>query len=108
MEMFTKKAVFPGEGSELSQLDKIYNTLGTPTRAEWPDIVEMPWFQLMRPAERKKRVFEDHYRDILTPAALDMITQVFRYDPSKRPSADEVLHHPFFVSEEPAPQQAIE
>lgn len=108
MEMFTKKAVFPGEGSELSQLDKIYNTLGTPKKAEWPDVVEMPWFQLMRPTERKTRVFEEHYRDALTPAALDMITQVFQYDPAKRPSADELLKHPFFVSEEPAPQQAIE
>lgn len=108
MEMFTKKAVFPGEGSELSQLDKIYNCLGTPTRTEWPDLVEMPWFQLMRPTERKKRVFEEHYRDILTPAALDMITQIFQYDPDKRPSADELLQHPFFVSEEPAPQQAVE
>ncbi|KAJ6107532.1 hypothetical protein N7523_008855 [Penicillium sp. IBT 18751x] len=108
MEMFTKKAVFPGEGGELSQLDKLYNCLGTPTRAEWPDLVEMPWFQLMRPAERKKRVFEDLYRDVLSPAAMDMIAQVFQYDPAKRPSAEAVLQHPYFLSEEPVPQQAIE
>ncbi|KAJ5495294.1 CTD kinase subunit alpha [Penicillium diatomitis] len=108
MEMFTKKAVFPGEGSELSQLDKIYQCLGTPTRAEWPDLVEMPWFQLMRPTERKKRVFEDLYRETLTPAALEMVTSVFQYDPSKRPTADEVLQHPFFTCESPSPQQAIE
>jgi len=108
MEMFTKKAVFPGEGGELSQLDKLYNCLGTPTRAEWPEFVDMPWFQLMRPAERKKRVFEDIYRDVLTPAAMDMIAQVFQYDPAKRPSAEAVLQHPYFVSEEPVPQQAVE
>lgn len=108
MEMFTKKAVFPGEGGELSQLDKLYNSLGTPTRADWPDLVEMPWFQLMRPAERKKRVFEDTYKDVLTPAAMDMIAQVFQYDPAKRPSAEAVLQHPYFLSEEPAPQQAVE
>ncbi|KAJ5104674.1 Protein kinase [Penicillium alfredii] len=108
MEMFTKKAVFPGEGGELSQLDKLYNSLGTPTRSEWPDLVEMPWFHLMRPTERKKRVFEDQYRDLLTPAALDLISQVFHYDPAKRPSAEDVLQHPYFVSEEPAPQAATE
>ncbi|CBF74071.1 protein stk47 [Aspergillus nidulans FGSC A4] len=108
VEMFTKKAVFPGEGGEISQLDKLYNTLGTPTRAEWPNIVEMPWFELMRPTERRKRIFEDIYRDILSPAALDMVSQVFRYDPAKRPSAEDVLAHPYFHSEEPSPQQPIE
>ncbi|KAL5047349.1 hypothetical protein BDW71DRAFT_41863 [Aspergillus fruticulosus] len=108
VEMFTKKAVFPGEGGEISQLDKLYNTLGTPTRAEWPNIVEMPWFELMRPTERRKRIFEDVYRDILSPAALDMISQIFRYDPANRPSAEDVLAHPYFHSEEPSPQQPIE
>ncbi|OJJ48944.1 hypothetical protein ASPZODRAFT_61127 [Penicilliopsis zonata CBS 506.65] len=108
IELFTKKAVFPGEGGEISQLDKLYNCLGTPTRAEWPDIVEMPWFELMRPTERKKRIFEDLYRSILSPAALDMVSQILSYDPAKRPSAEQVLQHPYFVSEEPSPQQAIE
>jgi CTD kinase subunit alpha len=108
MEMFTKKAVFPGEGSELSQVDKLYNLLGTPTRAEWQDVVEMPWFQLMRPTERKKRIFEETFQEVLTPAALHLISQVFQYDPAKRPSAEEVLKHPYFVSEEPAPQPPIE
>ncbi|KAJ5562970.1 hypothetical protein N7461_001731 [Penicillium sp. DV-2018c] len=108
MEMFTKKAVFPGEGGELSQMDKLYNALGTPTKTEWPDLVEMPWFHLMRPMERKKRVFEDMYRDVLTPGAMDLISSIFRYDPSQRPSAEDVLKHSYFVSEEPAPQPPIE
>ncbi|KAJ6185461.1 hypothetical protein N7519_006762 [Penicillium mononematosum] len=108
MEMFTKKAVFPGEGGELSQMDKIYNALGTPTKTEWPDLVEMPWFHLMRPTERRKRVFEDVYRDVLTTGAMDLISSIFRYDPSQRPSAEDVLKHPYFVSEEPAPHPPIE
>ncbi|KAJ5759751.1 hypothetical protein N7520_006907 [Penicillium odoratum] len=108
MEMFTKKAVFPGDGGEISQLDKIYNCLGTPTLAEWTDFVEMPWFQMMRPQERKKRAFEDMYREMLTPAAMDLISSVFQYDPAKRPTAEQVLQHPYFLAEEPAPQQAIE
>lgn len=108
IEMFSKKAVFPGDGGEISQLDKLYNILGTPTSADWPGIIDMPWFELMRPTERKKRVFEDIYRDILSPAALDLVAQMFRYDPAKRPAAEEVLAHPYFVSEEPGPQQATE
>lgn len=108
MEMFTKKAVFPGEGGEISQLEKLFNALGTPTRADWADFVEMPWFQLMRPAERKKRVFEDMYRETLSPEAMNLISSIFQYDPAKRPSAEEVLKHAYFASEGPTPQQAIE
>lgn len=108
MEMFTRKAVFPGDGKELSQLDKLYSSLGTPTRAEWPGIVDMPWVELMGPTERKKRVFEDTYRDFLSPGALDLVCQIFQYDPAKRPTADEVLAHTYFTAEEPGPQQATE
>ena len=108
VEMFTKKAVFPGEGGEVSQLEKVYNVMGTPTRAEWPGIVEMPWFELIQPTERKKRTFEILFRDVFTPAALDMVKAMFRFDPAKRPTAEEVLDHPYFVSEEPKALQAVE
>jgi CTD kinase subunit alpha len=36
IEIFTKHAIFPGDGGEINQLDKIYNIMGTPTRSEWP------------------------------------------------------------------------
>lgn len=108
VEMFTKKAVFPGEGGEVSQLEKVYNVMGTPTRTDWPAIVTLPWFELIQPTERKKRTFEAIFRDVFTPAALDMVTAMFRYDPTKRPTAEEVLSHPYFVSEEPCAIQAVE
>ena len=108
VEMFTRKAVFPGEGGEISQLDVTYNLLGTPTRADWPNIVEMPWFELMRPTERRKRQFDEKFHDIFSPAAMDLVTRMFMYDPSKRPNAEQVLAHPYFASEEPAPVQATE
>ena len=44
----------------------------------------------------------------LTSAAFDLLCSMFQYDPAKRPSATEILEHPYFVSEEPAPRQAIE
>jgi CTD kinase subunit alpha len=106
--MFTKKAVFPGEGSELNQLEKLYNLLGTPTRSEWPNIIEMPWFELMQPSERRKRVFETTFKDVFSPAAMDLVQQMFRYDPAKRPTAEEVLNHPYFTEEEPPAEQAVE
>ncbi|RMZ90049.1 hypothetical protein DV736_g2716, partial [Chaetothyriales sp. CBS 134916] len=108
MEMFTRKAVFPGDGSELSQLDKIYTVLGTPTRAEWPKITELPWFELMQPADRKQRQFETMFSGVLSEQGLDLVKWCFQYDPVKRPTAEEVLQHPYFTSEDPKPAQVVE
>ena len=112
MEMFTRKAVFPGEGSELAQLSKVYDVLGNPTRAEWPRIVDLPWFELMQPAftskDRKPREFEAVFSEVLSPEAMDLVTQCFKYDPVSRPSAEQVLKHAYFTSENPVPKQPTE
>ncbi|KAI4131112.1 MAG: hypothetical protein LQ347_003110 [Umbilicaria vellea] len=108
MEVFTKHAIFPGDGGEINQLDKIYNVLGTPTRSEWPGLVDMAWFELLRPTERKTNVFAEKYKERLTPAAFELLQAMFLYDPAKRPTAGDVLEHPYFTTEEPAPMQAIE
>jgi CTD kinase subunit alpha len=106
VEIFTKHAIFPGDGGEINQLDKIYNILGTPTVQEWPGIVEMQWFELLRPTERKKSTFAEKYKERVTPEAFDLLSAMFSYDPAKRPSASEVLDHPYFVTEQPRAKRA--
>ena len=108
VEIFTRHAIFPGDGGEINQLDKIYNILGTPTRSEWPDLVDMAWFELLRPTERRPNTFAEKYQERVTPAAFELLTTMFLYDPNKRPSAGDVLEHPYFTAEEPAPRQAFE
>ena len=108
VEIFTKHAIFPGDGGEISQLDKVYNVLGTPTRAEWPGLVDMAWYQLLRTTERRPNTFREKYGERLTPTAFELLQAMFQYDPVKRPTASEVLEHPYFVTEEPAPVQAFE
>lgn len=108
VEIFTRHAIFPGDGGEINQLDKIYNVLGTPTRAEWPGLVDMAWFELLRPTERRSNTFAEKYQERVTPAAFELLQAMFAYDPSKRPTAADVLEHPYFTMEEPAPQQAVE
>lgn len=108
VEIFARHAIFTGDGTELSQLEKIYNILGTPTLQDWPNLVDMAWFELLRPTAKRKNVFGDKYRDKVTPAAFELLSAMFHYDPAKRPSASEVLQHPYFTKEEPQPRQAIE
>ncbi|KFY27980.1 hypothetical protein V491_00683 [Pseudogymnoascus sp. VKM F-3775] len=68
----------------------------------------MQWFELLRPTARRPNVFADKYRERVTPAAYELLEAMFQYDPAKRPTAGDVLEHPYFTVEEPAPQQAIE
>ena len=108
VEILTRYAIFPGEGGEISQLDKIWAVLGTPNRSEWPGLVDMPWFELLRPSFRRPNTFAKLYHERLTPAAFTLLEAMFRFDPNRRPSAAEVLEHPYFIEEEPAPRQAVE
>jgi CTD kinase subunit alpha len=106
VEIFTRHAIFPGDGGEINQLDKIYNVMGTPTVQDWPGIVDMQWFELLRPTERKPSTFEEKYRDRVTPMAFELLQAMFLYDPTARPAAADVLEHPFFTSEGPPAKRA--
>ncbi|KAH7362017.1 CTD kinase subunit alpha [Plectosphaerella cucumerina] len=108
MEIFTRHATFPGDGTEANQLDKIFSVVGTPNTAEWPGLVDMPWFELLRPNYRRANSFAAKYKDRLTPAAYDLVCSIFQYDPAKRPSAGESLAHPYFTTEDPPARQAVE
>lgn len=106
VEIFTRHAIFPGDGTEINQLDKIYAILGTPNKVEWPDLVKMEWFELLRPNYRKPNVFAEKYKERVPAAAFDLLTSMFHYDPVRRPTAAEVLEHPYFTTEQPPPKQA--
>lgn len=50
LEMFTRRTTFPGN-DELHQLQTIYSICGTPSELDWPGIVELPWYELLRKEE---------------------------------------------------------
>ncbi|PQE28545.1 CMGC CDK CRK7 kinase protein [Rutstroemia sp. NJR-2017a WRK4] len=108
VEIFTRHAIFPGDGGEINQLEKIYAILGTPNRNDWPGLVDMAWFELLRPSAKRANVFAEKYKERVTPAAFELLEAMFQYDPVKRPSASDVLAHPYFMTEEPMPRQAVE
>ena len=59
LELFTKKPIFQGNG-EIHQLDTIYKVIGTPTTERWPDVVNLPWYELVKPRE----VIPNHFREL--------------------------------------------
>lgn len=108
VEIFTRHAIFPGDGGEISQLDKIYAVMGTPNKAEWPGLIDMPWFELLRPSYRRANTFAEKYKERLPLAAYRLLAAMFRFDPAKRPTAAEVLADEYFTTEDPPPRQAVE
>ncbi|KAL1524046.1 hypothetical protein AB1Y20_018960 [Prymnesium parvum] len=94
-ELFTLRPLFPGT-SESDEIYKITSILGTPSANTWkqglalaqhmnfkfPQFVTAPLSQLIPSA---------------SPEAIDLITELLRWDPAKRPTAMQALQHPFFT-----------
>lgn len=116
LELFTKKPVFQGS-DEIHQLDMIYKIIGTPTNDRWPGLVDLPWYELVKPRD----VVSNHFRELfhkfvcplltytianvefrwMSPAAMDLAEQLLAYDPSLRSSATQAMQAPYFISEDP-------
>ncbi|KAL6636200.1 kinase-like domain-containing protein [Neocallimastix sp. 'constans'] len=104
LEFFLRKAAFRGE-NELSQLDIIWNTCGTPTSENWPTVTENPWYSFLKPKDFIPRKLRSKYENVLTKEALNLIDNFLKLNPKSRPSAVEAMNSPFFINEEPLPCQ---
>jgi cyclin-dependent kinase len=74
--------LFPGD-SELQQLLYIFRLLGTPTEEEWAGVSQLrDWHEF--PNWRKQDLYK--YFSTLEPAGVDLMEQMFVYNPAKRVS----------------------
>lgn len=91
-EMLLGEPLFPGE-SAVDQMMQIINLLGTPTKAEiksmnpdhapvrLPDITATPWETRIPRAPH---------------GAIDLLSKILRYDPTKRLDPMACMAHPYF------------
>lgn len=91
-EILTKKPLFPGN-SEIDQLFKIFQILGTPNELQWEGISKLPYYKTSFPSWRGKDL-----KDVtsINLHASNLLKQMFIYDPQRRVSARDALRHPFF------------
>eukprot|EP01013_Petalomonas_cantuscygni_P013883 TRINITY_DN2858_c0_g1_i1.p1 TRINITY_DN2858_c0_g1~~TRINITY_DN2858_c0_g1_i1.p1 ORF type:complete len:363 (+),score=72.26 TRINITY_DN2858_c0_g1_i1:255-1343(+) len=92
-ELMIGAPVFPGESS-IDQLIEIIKILGTPTKDEirslnpqyleftFPSFAQHPWSRLLRSST--------------PPAALDLLSKILTYTPSRRLRPLDICAHPFF------------
>jgi len=97
-ELFSLRPLFPGS-SEVDQIHKICTVLGSPNIQTWPDGVRLaskmnfrlplatgvPLENLVPKAEKK---------------AVELMKELLRWDPNKRPTIKEALNHHYFKKNE--------
>lgn len=101
-EMRTKLALFNGD-SEIDQLFKIFQILGTPTQAHWTNISKLPHYQAQFPTWSSSDLKElilaatkiKSTGDNIDEAA-DLLSKILIYDPFKRISAQDAMRHAYF------------
>jgi CTD kinase subunit alpha len=60
LEMVTKKPLFPGT-DEIDQLTRIWEIMGSPTRETWPNVKDLPWWELVKPQTPSVERFHDDF-----------------------------------------------
>lgn len=89
-ELFSRKPLFPGR-SESDQLTRIFRLIGSPSQQEWPPDISISWktFSSFRSPDWQSLL------PLMDPSSRDLLSLMLTFDPSKRLSAQQVLHHAF-------------
>lgn len=93
-EMINGRPLFPGD-SEIDQLFKIFQTLGTPDEAVWPGVASLPDYKDTFPRWRPRHLSE--LVPTLPPAGVDLLARMLVYTPQHRITARAALQHEYFA-----------
>lgn len=96
-ELLLRRPWFPGE-TDIEQLSMVFRALGTPTPDTWPGAADLPNFLQFAaaPPLPLNKIFPGVSED-----ALDLLSRMMAFDPSRRISAANALKHRYFRSQPP-------
>jgi len=98
-EMLLRTPFLPGD-TDLDQLSKIFQALGTPTEQVWPGHRELPDYVQF------KEFVATPLEDIFTAASSDLLAllaKCFHLDPNKRCTCSQALQMSYFTKNQPYP-----
>lgn len=104
-ELYNGHPLFNGT-SETDQLFKICSILGSPTVSNWHDGVKLAQKMGIKLPNATPQPLSTVIPNA-SPEAIDLLTQLLRFDPVKRPSATQALSHPFFHGEMKTPSGKV-
>ena len=91
-EMFLDKPLFAGD-SEIGQIFKIFQVLGTPNEENWPGISKLPEYKSTFPNWKPKKFSEIFEKKDISKSGIDLLEKFLTMDPDKRISITEALEH---------------
>ncbi|XP_059966275.1 serine/threonine-protein kinase MAK isoform X1 [Mesoplodon densirostris] len=93
-ELYTLRPLFPGT-SEVDEIFKICQVLGTPKKSDWPE-----GYQLASSMNfRFPQCVPINLKTLIPNAsseAIQLMTEMLSWNPKKRPAASQALKHPYF------------
>ena len=92
--------------SEIEQVAKMCEVLGTPTEENWPGVTKLPKYLVHEPIKPMigKKDWMDRFI-VVGEEGVDLVMRMLTYDPRKRISAAEVLKHSWW-SVKPRPTKS--
>ncbi|KAI9798936.1 MAG: hypothetical protein M1825_004949 [Sarcosagium campestre] len=105
-ELLTREPLLQGR-NEVDQLSKIFELCGIPTEEDWPGFKRLPNAKSLRLPRTKQNVGSVLRAKFpfLTAAGTELLTSLLSLNPAKRPTASQMLGHPYF-KEDPKPKSA--
>ena len=92
-ELYNLKPLFPGNNG-IDQLDKICMILGTPEYDDWVEGYKLiKNLDMEFPLYQKKNL--KYIIKNIDDNGIDFLNKIFQFDPMKRPTASELLNHPY-------------
>ncbi|KAI9750925.1 MAG: hypothetical protein M4579_006248 [Chaenotheca gracillima] len=104
-ELLTREPLLQGK-NEVDQLSKIFELCGIPTEETWPGFRRLPNAKPLRLPRNPQNPPPSHLRTkfpILTAAGASLLNSLLSLNPASRPTASQVLAHPYF-REDPKPK----
>ncbi|KAL0075088.1 hypothetical protein F4703DRAFT_1889207 [Phycomyces blakesleeanus] len=118
-ELLALKPIFKGEEAKMdtkknvpfqrSQLTKIFEVLGTPTKEVWPAIDQLPDYCHLSTFPQCSNNLKHMYQmipGVKSESGFNLFSALLEYDPAKRITAEKALAHPYF-QEDPKPQANV-
>jgi len=95
-ELVTGHPLFPAD-SEIDQIYKIFQLLGTPNERNWAGVTKLPYYKSTFPNWSENKLTKVPGLNNLCPDGYDLLCKMLTYEPGKRISAKAALEHRYFA-----------